>query len=413
MEMTRALRPKVTLTVLSVSVLTLFLVGLSPLPQLLAATTTGSSGGSGATLNSVQISIQTKNLTSVSSYVLVGYNSTGAAVASYTGQYQRVTFALPSGTYLFAATANGPSSSQSSVCCACGQKGQANGTGVASPPAQVTTSGSAAGSAIAYPCYYSNPPLEFGYSLTQVSGATTVAIATQAPSGIPTTAVSVSVSYKNGTAVSGADVSASGVGANWYWGDVSGVTMYAQTGANGVAHMIVPAVPLTVTASMSVQVNLPKGQTTMQVSVGGQLVNVTLYYSPNYVYESATALLLPPQTSLSMVVTAQTQSQLIPYAVGSAGSGGTVTNGATVVPPSSSPGQTSQGGAAGALSTGSSTTTAQMTSIPPFPASDLTAQTSAQPSSSGSGFSLLIIGTLALAGAIAAIVGVAVSRSRR
>jgi len=264
-----------------------------------------------------------------------------------------------------------------------------------------------------YPCYSSNPPVEYGYSLTQVSGSTTVTIATQLPSSIPTADVSVSVSFKNGTAVSNADVSASVVGSDWYWGDNSNLTMYAQTAANGVARLVVPAVPLIVTASESVQVSLPQSQTTMQVNIGGQLVNVTLYYSPNYVYESATALLLPPQTSLSMVVTAQTESNLIPYAVSSAGSGGTVTNGATAVPPSSSQAQTSQGGTAGALSTGSSTTTAQMTTIPPIPVSDLTTRTSAQPSSSGSGFSLLVIGTLALAGAIAAMVGVAISRSRR
>ena len=403
-------------TVLSASILTLLLVSMSPLPQLLAATATGSSGGSGAALNPVQISIQTKNLTSVSSYDLVGYNSTGAAVASYTGQYQRVTFDLPSGTYLFAATANGPSPSQPPVCCVCVKSGQATGTGVASPPAQVTTSGSAAtaSSAIAYPCIYSNPPLEFGYSLTQVSGSTAITIATQAPSAIPTTAVSVSVSYKNGTAVSGAYVSASGVGANWYWGDVSRVTMYAQTGANGVAHLVVPAVPLTVTASMSVQVNLPKSQTTMQVNVGGQLVNVTLYYSPNYVYLSATALLIPPQAALGMVVTAQTQPQLIPYAAGAAAPGLAATN-AVAAPPNSSQGQpASQATIATGAGNGSSNQTSQLTSIPPIPTSDLGAPpVSAQSTTNAPGVSLLTIGTIALAAAIAATVGIVISKTRR
>jgi hypothetical protein len=235
-------------------------------------------------------------------------------------------------------------------------------------------------------------------------------IDTQSPSGIPTANLSVSVSFKNGTAVSNADVSASVVGTNFYWGDSSNLTLYAQTAANGVARLVVPAVPLTVTASDSVQVNLPQGQTTVQVKVGGQLVNVTVYYSPNYVYESATALVVPPQTSVSMVVTAQTQSSLIPYAVGSASSGGGATNAATGAPTTSSQGQqASPGGAAGTLSSGSSTTTEQTTSIPPIPASDV----AAQPSSNGSGINLLEVGILALAGAIAALVGVAISRSRR
>jgi len=167
--------------------------------------------------------------------------------------------------------------------------------------------------------------VEYGYSLTQVSGSTTLTITTQPSTSIPTTAVSVSVSFKNGTAVSGAYVSTSVVGANFYWGNDSNVTMYAQTSADGVAQLVVPVAPLTVTASESVQVDLPKSQTTTQVNVGGQLVNVTIYYSPNYVYLSASALLVPPQTSLSMVVTAQAQPLVYPYAEGSAVSGGAPT----------------------------------------------------------------------------------------
>ncbi len=411
MQLTRTIRrPKVTATVLSASLRTLFLVGLSPLPQLLAATT-----AAGATLNPVQLSIQTKNITTVSSYSLVAYNSTGMLVASYTGQYPRVTFELPSGTYLFAATANGPSTSQPLVCCVCAQS-QVTGSGVASPPAQetqTTISGSAAASDIAYPCYSGNPPVEYGYSLTQVSGSTTVTIATLSPSSTPTADVPVSVSFKNGTADSNADVSASVVGAGFYWGDDSNLTMYAQTAANGVAQLVVPAVPLIVTASDSVQVNLPRSQTTMQVNVGGQLVNVTLYYSPNYVYESATALLVPPQTNLSMVLTAQTQPQLIPYAVGSAVSGAVTTNAVAGAPSSSAQAQqATQGSTAAALSSASTTTT-QTTSIPPIPASDLGAQTSSQPSSNSSGFNLFAFGTLVLAAAIAAIVGIVISRTRR
>jgi hypothetical protein len=218
------------------------------------------------------------------------------------------------------------------------------------------------------------------------------------------------VSFKNGTAVSNADVSTSVVGTDFYWGDNSNLTLYAQTDANGVARLVVPAVPLVVTASDSVQINLPQGQTTVQVKVGGQLVNVTLYYSPNYVYESATALVVPPQTSLSMVVTAQPESLLTPYAVGSASSGGAATNAATGAPTVSSQGQqASPGGAAGTVSSGSSTTSAQATTIPPIPANDAGVQVS----SNSSGINLLELGTLALAGAIAAIVGVAISRSRR
>jgi hypothetical protein len=406
-------RPKLTATALSASVLTLFLVGLSPLPQILAASTT-SSGGTGATLYPVQLSIQTKNLTSVGSYDLVAYNSTGASVASYTGQYSSFSFDLPSGTYLFAATANGPAPTYPSVCYAKG--GAGSGVASPSPPAQTTAQGVGASSAIAYPpCYYSNPPQEYGYSLTKVSGSATVTISTQPPSSIPTTSVSVSVSYKNGTAVSNAYVYANVVGANWYWGDSSRVTMYAQTAANGIAKLVVPSVPLAVSATKSVQVNLPKSQTTTQVTVGGQIVNVTIYYSPSYVYESATALLIPPQTSLSMVVTAQTGYPVIPYAAGSASSGApTSVNG---LPPNSIQGQgqtVAQGGPASTPANGASTASPPLTSIPPIPASDVAAAAPAttQQSSSTPSISILAVGTLALAGAIAAIVGIAIARRR-
>ena len=401
MQMTRMLRrPKMTATVLSASMLTIFLVGLSPLPQLLAASTTGAA----ASLSPVQLSIQTKNLTSVSSYDLVAYNSTGAPVASYTGQYSRVTLELPLGTYLFAATANGPAPTYSPACYAKGDAGSA----AASPPALPNNPGAAAGSAIAYPCYYASPPQEYGYSLTQVSGSTSVNIPTRSPSAIPTSAVSVSVTYKNGSAVSDAYVSANVVGANWYWGDSSRVTTYAQTATDGVAHLVVPQVPMAVTTSKSVQVNLPKSQTTMQVNIGGQLVNVTLYYGPNYVYESATALLIPPQTSLSMVVTAQTGYPMILYGAGPAVAGQTTVNPGDVRAGSVQGQQTSQGAPSAAQGNGASPN-ARLSPIPPIPSSDL----GTRPSSGTPSVSLLAIGTLALAGAIAATVGIAISKTRR
>ncbi len=389
---------------MSASVIALFLLGVSSLPQSLAATST--SAGSTVTLYQVQLSVQTKSISPVSSYDLVAFNSTGSGVASYTGQYPRVTFDLPAGTYLFAATATGPSSSQSPVCCVCA------GSGTASPPAktaQSNGSSSAASTAIAYPCYFGNPPEEYGYSLTQISGAATLVIATAPPSGIPTANVSVSVSFKNGTAVSDAYVYASVVGADWYWGGDSNVTMGAQTSANGVAQLVVPEVPLVVTASDSVQVSLPGTQTTEQVNVGGQLVNVTLYYSPNYVYETATALLVPPKTSLSMVVTAQPNNQLIPYAVSSSSSGQTGSGPLTA----STPAQTATQGAAATLSSTTSSSTIQTSSIPPIPASDIAAAASSHPSSSAPGISVLAVGAIAVLAIIAAIVGIAIAKRKR
>lgn len=390
---------------LSASVLTLFLVGLSSFPHLAASTANNLAGAT--TLDPVQLSIQTKNITAVSSYDLVAYNSSGAPVASYTGQYPRVTLDLPSGTYLFAATAYGPAPDQPMVCCVCAQSGVAS---TSSPPPLKTSPGNSAPSAIAMPCYGGNQALEYGYSLTQVSGSSSLTIDTQPPASFPTTDVSVSVSYKNGTAASGADVYASAIGGYLSWGDNSNLELYTQTGANGVAHLVVPAVPLTVTASESVQVNLTESQKTVQVNIGGQPVNVTVYYSPSYVYLSASALLIPPQTSLSMVLSAQTPYQRILYGAGAASSVST--------PNSSQVQPGAQAGAAVATSGDSgSNATAKIAAIPPIPASahasSASTPASSQAASSPSGVTLLAIGTLAVAGAAAAIVGVAISKSRR
>ncbi len=398
MRITRS--PNTKVTIFSAAVLALFVVGLSPLPKLLAATSASNILSAGPSLSPVQLSIQTSNLTSVSAYDLVAYNSSGSPVASYTGQYPLVTLDLPSGTYLFAATANGPAPTLQPICCLCAQPETATGT--ESTPAAKTNPGSSAPPNIAFPCYSGNPSAEYGYSLSHVSGPTSITLTTQSPSGIPTANVSVSVSFENGTAVSGAEVSASVVGANLNWGANSSLSMYAQTAADGVAQLVVPAVPLVVTASDSVQVNFTQTQTTVQVNVGGQPVNVTLYYSPNYVYLSASALLIPPQTSLSMVLTAQSQSPVVPYVVGSA---------ATASPDSSqAEPATSQGVSA---SSGSASTTAnEITAIPAIPSYDIGTATSAQRSSGLSGVSLMELGTLAVAGAVAALVGLAISRKR-
>jgi hypothetical protein len=390
MQMTQRQNQKATAIVLMASLLTIFLVGVSPLPKLLAA-----APAAAATLSPVQLSIQTENFTSVSSYDLVAYNSTGAPVASYTGQYPEVTLDLPSGTYLFAAVVDGPAQVRPPVCCACAQP-----VGAAASSTAKAAPGASSVPAIVLPCVYGNPPEEYGYSLTNVSGPTSVTIDAQPPSNIPTKDVSVAVSFKNGTAVSGADVSASVVGADLNWGANSNLTMYAQTSSNGVAQLVVPAVPLVVTASDSVQVNLTQSQTIVQVNVGGQPVNVTVYYSPNYVYLSASSLLIPPSSSLSMVLSVQAQPQLVPYAMGSA---------AQTASPDSSP-ATSQGtaGASGSAST----TSSEIASIPPIPESDVASATTAPSSSGLSGVSLMAIGTLATAGALAAVVGVAISKKR-
>jgi hypothetical protein len=403
------LKPKVRTTALTAAVATLFLVSLTSFPQLMAASTSGPT-------NSVQVSIQPSNVSLVTSYGLTAYNSSGWPVATYSGQYAQVTFQLPTGKYLFAANAFEKSSAQTSPSCV-------------SPPPMVA--GSAGNGAVAagvppvdskmYPCYY-NQQSEYGYSLVSISGSTSLNIATQLTSNVPTVNISVSVNYKNGTAVPDAYVYGNVVGGNWYLGDQAKVMMYAQTGKDGVAHLVVPAVPLTIMASKSVQIDIPKSTSTVQVNVGGQLVNVTIYYSPTYVYLTATGLLVPPQTSLNMVVTAQTGYPGPYYASGaSISSGGPVGvvapgqgSGAgaktPATPASNSPPQ--QGAAADVLARNNGSSLAQIASIPPIPSDALVTPAATQTSSTSSAVSLVTLETIALAGAIATIVGLAIKMRR-
>jgi hypothetical protein len=141
-------------------------------------------------------------------------------------------------------------------------------------------------------------------------------------------------------------------------------------------------------------------------------VNVTLYYGPNYVYESATALLIPPQTSLSMVVTAQTGYPIIQYGAGGVAAGKASSNPGAVPPNSAQGQQTTQGATVTPQGNVGSGQNARLGSIPPIPAADLGGASVAQPSTSTPSVSLLAIGTLALAGAIAATVGIAISKRR-
>jgi len=394
-------RPDAKSALLPALVLALFLASLAAIPEIAAATSTSSSSGTAPALDSVAVTIQPTGGASVSSFDLVAYNASGSPVASYTGQYPRVTFELPGGSYLLVATANGQSTSPTPVCCGCAVTTSSGG--VSSPPAQ--TSISSASTAI--PCCCAYPPGEYGYALVQVSGPTSVNIQTLTPSSIPTSDVSVAVSYENGTAVSGAYVSTTAVGENFYWNSNS-TTMSAQTGHDGVAHLVVPQIPLTVSASKSVQINLPKEQSTIQVNVGGQLVNVTVFYSPSFVYLSASGLLIPPQASLSLVLAVQS-SQVYPpgpiYATTATATPGVVAGSA------SSAGSTAPQTQSSSATTSGSTGT-QPATIPPIPSSLLASMSSSTTSPGAQGSTLTEVGILAVAAGAAALAAAAISKRR-
>jgi len=182
-----------------------------------------------------------------------------------------------------------------------------------------------------------------------VSGSQQISIQTKNITQLPTTGVTVRASYVNGTAVSGADVSASIVG-QWYywWGPNSSIVMSAQTDDNGVAHLVLPEAPSVITAWKWVPVYPGKNASTIETNVGGQEVNVTIYWQPTYVGLSGSGLLIPPQTSLNLTIRYQQPDYwIMPAGVASKGAyAGGATSATVASQPNGTPSLASSGSAA-------------------------------------------------------------------
>jgi hypothetical protein len=240
--------------------------------------------------NNVQIFAQTTDVTQ-GIFTIAAYNSSGFLVSSSQTMYPAAAFELPSGNYLFTVSA----------------MDQTNYYPYAMP---LTGSGtSTAGSPTAtdvVPSTYEYPKVEYGFQLQEISGPSTLNIKTLPIENITLAKITVKVLFANGTAAADASVSASVVGA-WYWwyGPDASLKMYTQTGADGVAQLAVPSVPVDVTAWDWLPVQLPTSQTTVPVNVGGETVNVTVYWQPTYVGLGGSALIIPPQNSATITLHVQ------------------------------------------------------------------------------------------------------------
>ena len=309
--------------------------------------------------NNVQIFITTQNADD-NSFLISAYNSTGGLVATSQSGYPALSLELPSGTYLFTVVASQP-----------------YWYGSPGPLAAAQPS-----SAIFYPI--SSSPAEYGYSLVQLSNSNTIDITTTPISDLKATQISVHVNYLNGTAASDASVGASIVG-GWYWIYQNNIVLSNQTDKNGVATLTVPSVPVEVTSWKWVPIALPKNETTTQVSVGGQMVNVTVYWQPTYIGLAGEALIIPPQTNADIVLHGQQPTYwIMPYGVATPQTA-TAASGSALF--ANSPGgipanqYTQVSGSAGALPVVTQTISNQ---IPPLPTS------TTQSNSSISGSSLLL-----------------------
>jgi hypothetical protein len=251
---------------------------------------------SAAVYNDVQISVQTSGI--LADYFSVSaFNMSGFQEALVQTHYSAASFELPSGQYIFTVTANNRIYS------------------VYNPPVPLgapSSGGQSSPSVPSLPLYVA-PAVEYGYSLQQVSSSVAITITTEDVTRFPTNALTVEVLYANGTAAVGASVSASVVGSSYYWGYEPDVVTWASTGADGVATLVTPAAPVQVDA----WIWLPSNATSYPSPQGGATgtaVNGTSVAVPVYLGLAGSALVVPPQATVSITLEAQQANYwVVPY----------------------------------------------------------------------------------------------------
>ncbi len=214
---------------------------------------------------------------------------------------------LPSGKYLFTVLATQQDSYYYPVVYAKSGASSGSSTVVSTPISNSTV----------YPVQ-NLAPMEYGYSLQTINGASSFTISTSSLYNMSTTNIDVHVSYANGTAASGAYVEASLIGVSYY-GANNWVT-WGQTGSDGSFTLEVPSVPFELYAYSSVLVNIPQENVTYETTIGGQSVNVTAYWQPVYVSLSGYQLVIPPQSSVNIILHIQQPTNyVVPYGAASSG----------------------------------------------------------------------------------------------
>ncbi len=268
---------------------------------------TGATAATPALYN-VQVSIQTTS-TLLDYFVVSAYNSSGALLTNSQNQYPRGSLEVPAGSYVFTATAVMQSSYYQ--------------------PYPVYYGGNAVPSASSICCVYKEPVVEYGFVVQTVSSPMSLTIPTRNMTAASTASIRIQANYPNGTAAKGASISASVLGNSYWWGYDSKVSMYNTTNAGGSATLVTPNAPVLLSVWANLPVALPTNLTTVQRTVGGEAVNVTVYWQPTYVSFAGWSLLTPPQTSAKIVLHYQQPM----YYVTSYAGGGASSVGAGVASP--------------------------------------------------------------------------------
>lgn len=220
--------------------------------------------------NNVQVFVQTQ-ASGLGPFTLTAYNSSGSLVSSMQSNYPAFSLELPSANYLISVTAENLSSSG----------------------------------------YYSSYSTdEYGYQVVDISSSRTMTLSTTPLQDITSSKITVQAKYVNGTVIQNAQLYASVVGLMYWWPFAkqyasSTYNFWNETDANGYATLTVPSVPVMVSAWKSVYINLPTNETRVVENVGGENVNVTVYWQPMYLGLSGSTLVTPPATSGSITLHAE------------------------------------------------------------------------------------------------------------
>ncbi|OGD45815.1 hypothetical protein A3K70_04550 [Candidatus Bathyarchaeota archaeon RBG_16_48_13] len=278
------------------------ILGIAALMGLILLSSSSLSFANAASFNNVQVFIQTAS-DLPDHFTISAFNMSGYMFASTQSRYPAASFELPDGQYIFTATAE----RQDYQVYGSPTPMMSDSTGVQEP--------SIAKGDMPMP-YYKEPVVEYGYSVRQVLRSTSFTISTLNVTSFPTSKLTIKVTYANGTAASGASVSASVVGSQYYWGYGSDLVTWNSTDADGVATLTAPQAPVQINVWSWIPVDLPKEQRTVQVVVGGEKVDVTVYWEPMHVGLAGSILIIPPQTSASVTLYVQQPSYwVMPYAL--------------------------------------------------------------------------------------------------
>ncbi|MGD0637973.1 MAG: hypothetical protein ABSA72_08040, partial [Nitrososphaerales archaeon] len=274
--------------------------GLSLIAILLVGATPSLAATSAPSYDNVQVFVHTTNSTFAGTYTVTAFNSTGYPVITYSTPYPAASFELPSASYIFTVSADSNSQSfcgiPEPVTASTGSVGSGSAGSATTYTATASSSGGTA--IILPPCYPGSSQSEYGFSVQQVSGPTSLTISTRPVAEIATTTLTLRVTFANGTAAAGAYLYASVLGGDYYSANgLNALNMSGQVGASGTARLVVPAVPVEITAWDWVPVNLPSSPGSTTVTVGGQKVNVTVTWQPAYVGFAGSLLVVPPQTT--------------------------------------------------------------------------------------------------------------------